>query len=79
MLTVVPHLSTRWIAGSQGQLLRLTPGAEPPADPTAESLRRSGALFSAVLVTAEEILLLTDHLRSWPLFYAVHGGAVHVG
>ena len=79
MLTVVPHLSTRWIAGSQGQLLRLTPGAEPPADPTPKSLRRSGALFSAVLVTAEEILLLTDHLRSWPLFYAVHGGAVHVG
>src|SRR5690606_27666444 len=32
-----------------------------------------------VLVTEDEIQLLTDHLRSWPLFYAVQGEQVHVG
>ncbi|MGP9539030.1 asparagine synthase-related protein [Brachybacterium sp. AOP43-C2-M15] len=45
---------------------------------TAQSLRAGGALFSAVLLTEREIVLAVDHLRSWPLFYAVHDGAVHV-
>ncbi|ATG53172.1 hypothetical protein CFK38_08435 [Brachybacterium vulturis] len=79
MLTVVPHLSTRWIADDEGQYLRTTPGTRLLASSTPDSLRRRGELFSAVLVTEEEILLLTDHLRSWPLFYAVRGGTVHVG
>ncbi|HEX7350292.1 asparagine synthase-related protein [Brachybacterium sp.] len=79
MLTVVPHLSTRWDAQQRGQHLRTAPGAVLPSTLTAESLRGSGALFSAVLSTESEIQLLTDHLRSWPLFYAVRGDHVHVG
>lgn len=79
MLTVVPHLSTRWTADDRGGFLRVTPGTVLPSPVKASSLRRSGELFSAVLVTDDEILLLTDHLRSWPLFYAVRGDAVHVG
>ncbi|MDN5822140.1 MAG: asparagine synthase-related protein, partial [Brachybacterium sp.] len=79
MLTVVPHLSTRWIEDGRGQFLRTTPGAVPTSPWTSEALRRGGKLFSAVLVSADEILLLTDHLRCWPLFYAVDHGTVHVG
>ncbi|MGO1504900.1 MAG: asparagine synthase-related protein [Brachybacterium sp.] len=79
MLTVVPHLSTRWTGDDRGQFVRVTPGTPLTVSLTPRSLRRSGELFSAVLVTDDEILLLTDHLRSWPLFYAVHGETVHVG
>lgn len=79
MLTVVPHLSTRWNAVGRGSFVRLAPGEEAPAELTAQALRRRGALFSAVLAGEDEILLLTDHLRSWPLFYAVRGEQVHVG
>ena len=79
MLTVVPHVSTRWTTVDRGCFLRLTPGSAVPADPSPRALRRSGELFSAVLVTEDEVLLLTDHLRSWPLFYAVRGQQVHVG
>lgn len=79
MLTVVPHLSTRWTADDRGQLLRKLPGASTPLSLSPDSLRRSGELFSAVLVTEDEIFLMTDHLRSWPIFWAVHGDEVHVG
>lgn len=79
MLTVVPHLSTRWTAVGRDGFVRLAPGAAVPAELTAQALRRGGELFSAVLVTEDEIQLLTDHLRSWPLFYAVQGEQVHVG
>ncbi|MDN6303158.1 MAG: asparagine synthase-related protein, partial [Brachybacterium sp.] len=79
MLTVVPHLSTRWTGDDRGQFLRVAPGTVLPSPLSADLLRRSDELYAAVRVTDDEILLLTDHLRSWPLFYAVHGGAVHVG
>lgn len=79
MLTVVPHLSTRWTAVDRGQFVRLLPGATPPSSLSPDALRRSGELFSAVLITDDEILLLADHLRSWPLFYAIQDDRVHVG
>lgn len=79
MLTVVPHLSTRWTADDRGQLLRKLPGASTPSSLSVDTLRRSGELFSAVLVTDDEILLVTDHLRSWPIFWAIRGDEVHVG
>ncbi|NMA76143.1 MAG: hypothetical protein GX960_02615 [Actinomycetales bacterium] len=79
MLTVASHLSTRWTTVDRAGFLRLTPGAAVPAPLSAQTLRRSGELFCAVLITDDEILLLTDHLRSWPLFYAVRGDRVHVG
>ncbi|MDN5599221.1 MAG: asparagine synthase-related protein [Brachybacterium sp.] len=79
MLTVVPHLSTRWTGDDRGQFLRVAPGTVLPSPLSADLLRRSDELYAAVLVTDDEILLLTDHLRSWPLFYAVHGETVHVG
>lgn len=79
MLTVVPHLSTRWTAVDRGQFLHLLPGTTPPSALSPPALRGSGELFSAVLITDDEILLLADHLRSWPLFYAIQDDQVHVG
>ena len=49
----------------------------PTPDPS--ELRRSGELFSAVLQGPDHIVLMTDHLRSWPIYYAVHEGSVHIG
>lgn len=79
MLTVVPHLSTPWTADDRGQLLRKLPGASIPLSLSPDALRRSGELFAAVLITDDEIVLMTDHLRSWPIFWAVHGDEVHLG
>ncbi|MGY5765913.1 asparagine synthase-related protein [Brachybacterium sp. DNPG3] len=79
MLTAVPHLSAPWSGVAESGFLRLVPGAALPSSIDPVALRRRGGLFSAVLETSDEIVLMTDHLRSWPLFYGVRGGAVHIG
>lgn len=78
MLTVARHLSQAWTTPHDGVHLRMPHGAPPPEDVTPQSLRPQRELFAAVIVGDETVTLMTDHLRSWPIFYAVHGGVLHL-
>lgn len=78
MLTVALHLSQAWTTPRDSLHLRLPQGAPYPEHLTPRGLRHQRELFAAVIVENDSVTLLTDHLRSWPIFYAVHGGELHV-
>lgn len=78
MLTAAIHLSGRWARPAPHVYLRRPPSPAQPATLTPASLRRDGELFAAVFDSEKSVTLMTDHLRSWPLFYAVRGGEIHV-
>lgn len=78
MLTVALHLSQAWTTPRDGVHLRVPPRAPVPADSSPQSLSHQGELFAAVFVEDDFVTLVTDHLRSWPLFHAVTDGVLHI-
>lgn len=77
MLRPVIHLTDSWTRAEAGYSVRTHPGQPFPSGDrvSVESWRDP---VSAVLTDETKVTLTVDHLRSWPLFFAMREDQVHI-